>query len=586
MQTISPLSSSASTGLPVTQWSQYHGDASHSGYSSYPGPTSNNQLWSLNFGGTSDGLVAGNGFLVVASPGANGVSAVNETSGRVAFKYSLNGCYDNPDLHDGSSYPAVGGGEVFLSDVGECGGGIGNTQFRADNSADGSVTYQKALPNNYSTSSLYAQVMVTYSSGAGLAAPFNTHVLDAFLASTGTSLWLDNLGGSIDTIPTVGDGVVAVGFSDVKNISGINAQNGNKDWSYPTDAQLSDTPAFAGGAFYFGTLNGTLYSLSSTGEVLWKTQIGSVAETTPAVAGTTVLVGSDDGYLRAYNVSKGNKMWELNLGSSMVSSPVVSTNGIVYEATSGGPLYALNITDGNKLWSYPLQTAVVASPVLDNGDLFVVDQTGTIHAFGTPTTSGVTTTSSSLSSSMTSSSSQAATTSSTSSTMSSTSTSTGPPATSTTSSATSSNSQTGQLPFGLTIDSATLIAVVVAAATIAGVYVAYIAYKEGKEGNMPGFHAVAVIKDVSANRGEVVIENVGKGNAVDVTFTVRTGVTEIGRSRRDVFNSGGVEKVPVRYGGNVYAPSWNVQVEYSINRKGKETRQTPWSVSLVPQKEK
>ena len=402
MLTISPFGS-ASTGLPVTQWSQYHGDASHSGYSSYSGPTTDNQLWSSNFGGPSDGLVAGNGFLVVSSPGSNGISAINETSGSVEFKYSLNGCYDSPGLHDGSSYPAVGGGEVFLSDVGQCGGGLGSYFLRADQLSGGSMTYEQKIPGNYSTSSLYAQVMITYSSGIAFAVPFNTHVMGAFLASTGASLWWDNLGGLIDTIPTVGEGVLAVGFSDVKNVSGINAQTGNKEWSYSTDAQLSGTPAFAGDAFYFGTLNGTLYALSTSGKLLWKTPIGAVAETTPALASGMVFVGADDGYLHAFNASTGNGMWESNLDSPLISPPVVSEDGIVYEATSDGPLYALNETDGSRLWSYSLQTAVIASPVLDNGDLFVVDQTGVIHAFGAQPF--VTTQTSTLSSSSTSSTS-------------------------------------------------------------------------------------------------------------------------------------------------------------------------------------
>jgi outer membrane protein assembly factor BamB len=89
----------------------------------------------------------------------------------------------------------------------------------------------------------------------------------------------------------------------------------------------------------------------------------------------------------------GTGVWVTNLGSQLVSPPVVSSNWIIYEATTGGILYALDASSGLLKWSYDLGSALITSPVLDKGNLYVVDSSGIVHAFGTPTLTSSTTSS-------------------------------------------------------------------------------------------------------------------------------------------------------------------------------------------------
>ena len=90
---LSALSSSTSVG--TSDWSQFHGNWTHNGYSNSSGPTTPTLAWSKIIGGSYDGLEEYNGFLIVSnsqqvtnwSP-QGGISGV---SGSISELYQGNG---------------------------------------------------------------------------------------------------------------------------------------------------------------------------------------------------------------------------------------------------------------------------------------------------------------------------------------------------------------------------------------------------------------------------------------------------------------------------------------------------------------
>jgi outer membrane protein assembly factor BamB len=95
----------------------------------------------------------------------------------------------------------------------------------------------------------------------------------------------------------------------------------------------------------------TGYSTStapSTNQTLWNyTTVGSV-ESSPAVAGGVVYVGSDDDHVYALNATTGKQVWNYTTGSWVFSSPAVA-GGVVYVGSNDHHVYALNAITGKQV---------------------------------------------------------------------------------------------------------------------------------------------------------------------------------------------------------------------------------------------
>ena len=155
--------------------------------------------------------------------------------------------------------------------------------------------------------------------------------------------------------PAVGDGYVYVadqGDGDGKNGSIVALSKNRDDW---------DLPVKEGGAWQ--------RPLTDGGGV-----VGS-----PALGGSLVLIGSDDGNLYAYRTT-GDKLstlaWKFRTDGRIWSTPVVR-DGVVYFGSMDRYVYALSLEEGlndeasRLLWKYKTGGAVVATPLLLD-DLVVV----------------------------------------------------------------------------------------------------------------------------------------------------------------------------------------------------------------------
>lgn len=91
----------------------------------------------------------------------------------------------------------------------------------------------------------------------------------------------------------------------------------------------------------------------SDGSILWQQYIGADTEarslTFPAITGSRVYVGSDDGYLSALAEDHGTLLWRYKTNGTLLSSPAVADSG-VYVGSNDGNVYALKADDGSLIW--------------------------------------------------------------------------------------------------------------------------------------------------------------------------------------------------------------------------------------------
>jgi outer membrane protein assembly factor BamB len=398
--TIEGLSSSSQG--QVAEWDQFSGDSAHNGYSSFSGPTTANATWNYTIAGGSFGLVCSSHVLLAAgtaisqdnsNPVGGKISEISESAGQLLRTLNINGYYSGTT----TAYPASPAGNAYFETIYSDGFGNWWYNIQANYLSNGGVAYTTVSLPSGSTGTKFGQGLVSYDSGTLLFAPFGANQLWAFIGGVTNSTWRDTMGGTINTIPTSGGGVVMVSYSDSKSISGVSLYSGASQFNMSLDSYVLSSPAFYGGQFYFGTIGGYLYSISSQGLLIWKQSLGVSIESTPTVSQGLLYVGADNGTVFALNASNpSSEAWSYTVGGEIISPPTVSNNSIVYVATTTGYVYALNSSTGSLVWKYNAQSSITSSLVLDNGYLFAVTNNGEILAFAPPTTYDVTFTESGL----------------------------------------------------------------------------------------------------------------------------------------------------------------------------------------------
>ena len=84
--------------------------------------------------------------------------------------------------------------------------------------------------------------------------------------------------------------------------------------------------------------------------------------------------------VHALNALTGKELWTFRTRARVESSPAVA-GGRVYVGSSDGRFYVLNLADGTKLWEFEAGAPVSASPALAAGRVVIGDQDGRLYCF-------------------------------------------------------------------------------------------------------------------------------------------------------------------------------------------------------------
>jgi len=149
------------------------------------------------------------------------------------------------------------------------------------------------------------------------------------------------------------------------------AEPGQLEWEFTTGGGVDSSPAVSGGYVYVGSSDNKLYCLNAaTGAKEWEFTTGGGVDSSPAVSDGYVYVGSHDGKVYCLNAATGAKEWEFIAGGSVESSPAVS-DGYVYVGSHDGKVYCLNAATGAKEWEFTTGRNVESSPAVSDGYVYV-----------------------------------------------------------------------------------------------------------------------------------------------------------------------------------------------------------------------
>ncbi len=245
-------------------WSMFHNDLSHSGYStSSSSPASPSLLWNFTTN--------------------NAVSA-------------------SPTIADGHVYVGSLGGIAYCL-----------------NAKDGSIIWNYTV--HAGTQGLYGAGGPAIGSSMAVADGYvyfgcydgNVYCLDA---ATGDKVWNFTTGNSVESSPSIYNGKVYVGSWD-GNVYCLDALTGAKIWNYTTGSQVESSPAIADGKVYVGSVDGNVYCLdATTGDKVWSYKTGNLIQSSPAVVNGRVYIGSEDKNVYCLDASSGQEIWNYTTDGS------------------------------------------------------------------------------------------------------------------------------------------------------------------------------------------------------------------------------------------------------------------------------
>ena len=121
----------------------------------------------------------------------------------------------------------------------------------------------------------------------------------------------------------------------------VNLKDHNIVWRY--QHPLRKFPFYSSAAvindrIVIGGRDKLVHCVSATGKGLWTFATRARVESSPAITGDRVFVGSNDGRFYVLNLNSGAKLWEFNAGAPLSASPAIA-NGRIVIGSQDGRLY-------------------------------------------------------------------------------------------------------------------------------------------------------------------------------------------------------------------------------------------------------
>lgn len=154
--------------------------------------------------------------------------------------------------------------------------------------------------------------------------------------------------------PAVQGGRVYAGTHDGKVIA-VDLESGNRAWAVDTRLELSAGPTVGEGLVVFGTSDGSIVALDALeGTAKWKVYVAGEVLASPAVGNGMVITRTVDGRLRALDAADGSEYWNIEQQVPRLSlrgnSPPAIIGSAVVAGFDNGRIAAYDLDDGDIRW--------------------------------------------------------------------------------------------------------------------------------------------------------------------------------------------------------------------------------------------
>lgn len=146
--------------------------------------------------------------------------------------------------------------------------------------------------------------------------------------------------------------------------------NVKASWTYHSNANVVNTPAYSHNLVVFGNSLGLIEALNrKTGKPVWTYQTKGAIYSSPVITNGLVILGSGDGSVYALNLASGKLKWKSTAHKSVLGSPIVSGETL-FIGTSNNTFLALDISSGRVKWTFKaVEGTIVGKPMIYQGKI-------------------------------------------------------------------------------------------------------------------------------------------------------------------------------------------------------------------------
>jgi eukaryotic-like serine/threonine-protein kinase len=345
---------------PANNWSQFRGNAQLTGVSLSSVPRTLRNLWTYEAGDSIESSAAIVGGTVFVGSQKGELIALNLENGAVYWKYST----DSPI---GESSPSYGAGMVFIGDLGGT--------LHAINAPDGKGLWK------FKTGSEIKSSPVVH----GDRVLIGSYDQNLYCLSTrnGSVLWKVRTDGPVHSTPSISGGIAFIAGCD-EIFRGIRISDGREVVHVSSGAYTGASPAQRSGAAYYGTFDNEVLGVDLRGQrIIWHYQHPQRKfpfYSSAAVTADRVVVGGRDKFVHGISTT-GKGIWTFATRARVESSPAIA-GGRVFVGSNDGRFYVLSLSNGAKLWEFNAGGALSASPAIANGRIVIGSQDGRLYCFG------------------------------------------------------------------------------------------------------------------------------------------------------------------------------------------------------------
>ena len=345
---------------PADNWSQFRGNQRNTGVSQSAVPRTIKHLWTYEAGDSIESSAAIVGGTVFVGSQKGELTALSLENGSVYWKYSTG----NPI---GESSPAYSGGVVYIGDL----GGV----LHAVNAPDGKGLWTFKSGNEIKSSPVVVGDRVLIGS-------YDQH-LYCLSTRNGSVLWKVKTNGPVHSTPGISSGLAFIAGCD-EMFRAIRISDGKEIFSVSSGAYTGASPALRGMAAYYGTFDNEVLMVNLKDHTVgWRYQHPERKfpyYSSAALFMDKVVLGGRDKMVHGLNVA-GKEVWTFATRARVESSPAIA-GGRVFVGSNDGRFYVLNVTSGAKVWEFNAGAPLSASPAIANGRIVIGAQDGRLYCFG------------------------------------------------------------------------------------------------------------------------------------------------------------------------------------------------------------
>jgi hypothetical protein len=164
----------------------------------------------------------------------------------------------------------------------------------------------------------------------------------------------------------------------------IRISDGKEMFGISSGAYTGASPALRAGAAIYGTFNNEVLMVNLTSHrISWRYQ-HPVRRfpfySSAAVLPDRIVIGGRDKMVHGLTAG-GKGVWTFATRARVESSPAIS-GGRVFVGSNDGRFYVLDLNTGAKLWEFNAGAPLSASPAIANARIVIGSQDGRLYCFG------------------------------------------------------------------------------------------------------------------------------------------------------------------------------------------------------------